>query len=175
MDSFTILLFALIIVVYFIPCTPITISENFRGGGHGGGFGGHGGGFGGHGHYGNMGSITSGNLGHGYVGHNNIGGRPYNGQVSPGYERKYGPYSGYGGYGGYGGYWGNPGWWGPIWGGVLVDGGDYVIEDDGGDNGNIQVADNSNYTNNYYNNDFDSDYISPLQQKLLTSSKEEQQ
>ena len=49
MDSFAILLFALIIVVYLIPCTPITISENFRGGGGGGHGGGFGGGIGGSG------------------------------------------------------------------------------------------------------------------------------
>lgn len=174
MDSFAILLFALIIVVYFIPCTRITISENFRGGGHSSGFGGMGGRggiggrgsidsshIGGYGHSGNLGAITSGSKQSGKLGYPYIGGS----------GRRYG---GYGGYGDYRGYWGNSGWWIPSWDYVVYDGvveGDYVDENEG----DVVISDNSNYTNNYYNTDFDSDYVSPLQQHLLSSKKEEQQ
>ena len=168
MDSFAILLFALIIVVYLIPCTPITISENFRGGGGGGGFGGgHGsGGFGGRSNL-SSGSFSRGRGGHGIgmMHHNNAGsltsGYRNNGRYGQGRGRYLGNYGPFGA-----GYWG-PGWWGYSGG----DDGEFIDEDGGG---NVVINDNSNYSNNYYQNDFDSDYVSPLQQQMMTSGNEQE-
>ncbi len=179
MDSFAILLFALIIVVYLIPCAPITISENFRGGGGGGHGGGFGGGFGGSrssfgsGGFGGRPNLSTGSFsgghGAGMMHPNNAGsltsGYRNNGRYGQGrgrYWNNYGPYGA--------GYLGT-GWWGPSWGYSGGDDGEFIDEDSVGD---VVINDNSNYSNNYYQNDFDSDYVSPLQQHMMTSGNEQE-
>jgi hypothetical protein len=168
MDSFAILLFSLILILYFIPCVG---SEPFRGGGGGGGrFGG--GGFGGGGLGGRGGGFSG-----GFSGGFNPSSRAFNsgiGSLNSGYsslsnraglhdtsvnvnKARGGYWNGYG-----------PGWYyGPGWSYGLNN----VVED------GIWVDDNPedqnvNYANNYYSNDFDSDYVDPIQQKLMISRNE---
>lgn len=162
MDSFAILLFSLILILYFLPCVG---SEPFRGGGGGGGGGRGGGSFGGY--------------GRSFGGYNGLSGsRGYNsdpGSINSGY-------SGLANRSGIhdttvnvnkarGGYWNGygPGWYyGPGWSYGLNNVVDGIWVDD---EPNLEDQD-VNYANNYYTNDFDSDYVNPLQQKLIMSKKE---